>query len=289
MRGFGLQAKDLIEGFRQEEDHAKATKADKPFFHAHFRSVEGEGATLTRAQWLEIADGCDRALGRFMTQQPRGASLHINEATGDVHLHLAYSLVAQREDGRAFVRKLGLYETKLQLYAREVEQKYGLQIISNERRRGAKRGNQREHEESRRLGTDVHAIRSAILDSFSKSDNGKSFAAAMQAHGFEVTNGDKRDCFVVIDQAGGHHALNNRLTGLTLAQIGQRLSDLDRSQLRHADAVSKERQNARRVAQTRGPATATISLAADQIPHHRPRKMVASPKKSRCPTRQSPR
>ena len=44
MRGFGLQAKDLIEGFRQEEDHAKATKADKPFFHAHFRSVEGEGA-----------------------------------------------------------------------------------------------------------------------------------------------------------------------------------------------------------------------------------------------------
>jgi hypothetical protein len=35
----------------------------------------------------------------------------------------------------------------------------------------------------------------------------------------------------VVDQAGGHHALNKKLTGLTLAEIRQRLGDLDRPQL----------------------------------------------------------
>ena len=271
MRGFGLQAKDLIEGFRQEEEHALATKAEKPFFHAHFRSVEGEGKQLTRQQWLEIADGCDTALGRFMTQQPRGASLHIDRKTGDVHMHLAYSLVAQRDDGRAFVHKLGLYETKLQLYAREIEQKYGLQIVSNERRAGARRGNQREHEESRRLGTDIHAIRSAILDSFEKSDSGKAFNSAIRTQGGIVANGDRG--FVVIDPAGGHHALNKKLTGKTLAEIGQRLSDLDRSQLPTVDqakAIQRDRQTAREAHQTRDHGRDGIAPPSGPTPSHGP-------------------
>ena len=46
-----------------------------------------------------------------------------------------------------------------------------------------------------------------------------------------LANGDRRDCFVVIDQAGGHHALNKKLTGLTLAKHAARLADLDRAQL----------------------------------------------------------
>ena len=79
--------------------------------------------------------------------------------------------------------------------------------------------------------TDLKAIRSAILDVFQKSDNGKSFAAAITAQGFELANGDRRDCLVVIDHEGGHHALNKKLTGMTAAEICNRLADLDRSQL----------------------------------------------------------
>jgi len=56
--------------------------------------------------------------------------------------------------------------------------------------------------------------------------------------------GDKRDCFVVIDAAGGHHALNKKLTGMTLAQIRQRLGDLGRAQLPSVDQA-KIRQRAR--------------------------------------------
>jgi hypothetical protein len=60
-----------------------------------------------------------------------------------------------------------------------------------------------------------------------------------------LANGDKRDCFVVIDQAGGHHALNKKLTGMTLAATRARLADLDRSHLpgvEQAQAMQRDRQ-----------------------------------------------
>ena len=106
-------------------------------------------------------------------------------------------------------------------------------------------------EESRRLGTDVREIRNAILDCLEHSDNGKAFKAALEERGLMLANGDRRDCFVVIDQAGGHHALNKKLTGMTLAETRTRFADLDRSQLpsveqaqemqheRHADRATE--------------------------------------------------
>jgi hypothetical protein len=243
MRGLGVHG-DAIAGFREQAELAGQTKADKPFFHVQMRGAAGELQKLSRAQILDIVNDCDRVLGRAMTQQPRIASLHIDKATGDFHIHVGYSLVARAEDGRFFVQRLGKYENKLLHYARELELKYDLRILSNERNPGAQRADRNELEESRRLGTDVHAIRTAILDGFQKSDNGKSFAAAMKAHGWEVAAGDRRDCIVVIDQAGGTHALNKKLIGLRLNEINARLADLDRSTLpsvEHAQQMQRDR------------------------------------------------
>ena len=173
-----------------------------------------------------------------MTQQARAASLHIDEQDRRIHIHLAYSLLRTGDDGRLFVQRLGNYENKLQLYAREVELKYGLQILSNEPRPGARRADRNELEESRRLGTDVHAIRSAILDSLTKSDNGRSFDAAIKERNWIVAGGD-RNCYVVIDEQGGKHALNKKLTGMTLKEIDARLGDLDRTKLPSVDQAQQ--------------------------------------------------
>jgi len=239
MRGFATG--DIHAAFRDIEIMRGATKADAALFHVQIRGADGEGKKLTRAQWLEIADGCDLALGRAMTQQPRAASLHVDQKTGDMHLHLAYDLIRQTEDGRAYVQRLGKFKNKLQLYAREIEVKYGLQILSNEPRPGARRGDRNELEESRRLGTDVHAIRSAILDAFRQSDSGRAFDAAMKDRGCIVAGGD-RNCYVVIDEQGGKHALNKKLTGLTLKEIDARLGDLDRAQLPSVDQAQQTQQ-----------------------------------------------
>jgi hypothetical protein len=255
MRGFG-PVSDLRDGFRIEQIRARdGTKAEKPFFHVHFRGAHGEGSTLSRDDWREIADRCDKALGPAMVDQPRAASLHVDQKTGDMHLHLAYSLVRESENGQLYVEKLGLYKNKLKGLARELEKDYGLKIIGNDRQAGdlARAAGRDEFEESRRLGTDIKAIRAAILDSFEKSDNCKAFKAALGGQGYELANGDRRDCFVVIDRAGGQHALNKKLTGMTLAETRNRLADLDRSQLpgvEQAKELQAQRQLGREAAQT---------------------------------------
>jgi hypothetical protein len=98
----------------------------------------------------------------------------------------------------------------------------------------------------------VRDIRAAILDSLQQSDNGKAFKAALEGRGFILANGDRRDCFVVIDPAGGQHALNKKLTGVTLAKTRERLADLDRSQLPGVDRA-KDMQAVRSAREARQP------------------------------------
>jgi hypothetical protein len=95
----------------------------------------------------------------------------------------------------------------------------------------ARAASRKEQEEARRLGTDDRAIRTTILNCLEAADGGKALRAALDERGLMLANGDKRDCFVVIDQAGGHHPLNKKLTGHTLAETRDRFSDLDRTQL----------------------------------------------------------
>src|SRR5271168_3930529 len=55
----------------------------------------------------------------------------------------------------------------------------------------------------------------------------------------DTAAGNRRDSFVAVDPAGGHHSPNKKLTGLTLAEIRQRLGDLDRTQLPSVDQAQR--------------------------------------------------
>src|SRR5208337_79107 len=87
-----------------------------------------------------------------------------------------------------------------------------------------------QEEQARRLGLDIHKVQNTIRDCWDRSDNGRSFQAALEHEGFTLAQGDRRD-FVVIDQAGGTHALGKRILDVTAAQARKRLSDLSREQL----------------------------------------------------------
>ena len=132
----------------------------------------------------------------------------------------------------------GLFKLRLMEVARWAEKEFRLRELSNERQPHdrARAPERSEMEESRRLGTDVRAIRTAILDCLEHADGGKAFKAALEERGLMLANGDRRDCFVVVDQAGGQHALNKKLTGQTLAETRARLADLDRGQLPSVEA-----------------------------------------------------
>ncbi len=248
MRGFADS--DLRDAFRDVEIQARRTKAQAPFLHLYTRFAPGEMTDTpeNRALCLTIMRREIEALG--YGTQGYAISFHIDRATGELHCHAGVNRIARNEDGKAFAIDPGLYKNRLKELSRECERDYGLTVVSSERQAGdrARAANRNEVEEARRLGTDDRAIRNAILDSFEKSDNGRSFAAAIREQGMEIANGDRRDCFVVIDAAGGHHALNKKLTGKTLADIRDRLSDLDRSILPTIDQA-KEIQAERAAAQ----------------------------------------
>ena len=194
---------------------------------------------------MEALDRMEKRLG--FAGQPRAVSFHIDQATGEKHLHVAWFRV-DLETMRAI--DPGMYKNHLKELSRRLEKEFALREVSNTRQPHdrARAAGRNELEESRRLGTDVREIRTAILDSFEQSDGGKAFKAALEGGGFVLANGDRRDCFVVIDPAGGQHALNKKLTGLTLAETRARLGDLDRSQLPNVDRAKEmqaERQAAR--------------------------------------------
>src|SRR3954451_23409405 len=144
-------------------------------------------------------------------------------------MHIAWSRIDTKE-WKAI--DPGLYKNKLNQICRELEVELGLTRVRSGRQEGQKTlaPDRHEFEQSRRLGTDVKAVRETIRDCWDRSDNGRSFEAALAEHGYVLARGDKRD-FVVIDNAGGDHALGKRITGVSAAQTRARLTDINKENL----------------------------------------------------------
>jgi hypothetical protein len=253
-RGLEAFGPDPAAAFAALQNVADAnTQSTKPFFHGHIRLPADE--RLTDAQWMQTLDLMEKRLG--FEGQPRIVTFHHLDQSGDKHLHVGWFRI-DLESMRAI--DPGLYKNDLRELCREQERAYGLRQLDNEGRKPqAHEASQNETEESRRLGTDAREIRAAIVDCLQRSDTGRAFKIALEERGLILANGDRRDCFVVVDQAGGHHALNKKLTGMTLAAIRERFSDLDRSQLPGVEQA-QEMQQHRQAERTTHPEAANQNI-----------------------------
>jgi hypothetical protein len=226
LRGFA--ATNIRDAFIDVMIQAAATKAAKPFFHAYVRAPEGE--ELTRDQWQTFADRLEKQLG--FDDQPRAVAFH-HGADGESHMHIAWSRI---DLASLTAIDPGLYKNKMKNLCREFEQEFGLTPVANERADDVKTKSaaRAEFEQSRRLGTDLKAIRNTILECWQSADSGQAFAAALDEHGFILAKGDRRD-YVIIDREGGDHALSKRITGATAPETRQRMADIDRASLPSVD------------------------------------------------------
>lgn len=215
------------------------TQSTRPFFHTYVRLVEGE--SLSRDQWLYVADRIEKQLG--FDDQPRALAFH-HLPDGATHLHIAWSRVDLEHECAI---DPGLYKLKLKEISRQLEKELGLIPVRNERDPDQKTlaPGRNEFEQARRLGTDLKDIREAIRACWERSDSGRSFEAALAEQGLILARGDQRD-FVVVDHAGGDHALGKRLTGATAAETRARLADVDKAKLpRVAQAKEIQAERAR--------------------------------------------
>jgi hypothetical protein len=220
----GFEATGIKDAFRDIQIMAGATKCEQPFFHVQVRNREGE--TLTRQQWEAAADRIERMLG--LTGQPRAISFHTFEHNGDEHMHIAWSRI---HENTLTALPLPFFKQRLKKISRELEVEFALQPVTNRREGNIKFAPTRaEHEQARRLGLDIHEVRNVIRNCWDRSDCGSSFQAALEHEGLTLAQGDRRN-FVVIDHAGGIHALGKRVLDMSAAKISDRLSDLDGKEL----------------------------------------------------------
>lgn len=243
----GVLAEDIRGAFADLQNIAALTQAEKPFFHAHIRLPDDE--RLTREQWLIVADRMEKALG--FAGQARAVAFHRSDTHGD-HLHVAWNRI-DLDTMKAI--DPGLFALKMRDEARKLEVEFGLRQLSNEPRRDrlTKAPKQGEFEQARRLDTDLDAIRNGIRQAWNASDNGPSLAAALEQQGMILARGDRRD-FVVIDAAGGEHALGKRVCGVTAGEVRQRLGgeEFKRGLPTVAEARAMQREREEERARERG-------------------------------------
>ena len=137
LEGFGG---DPVVAFAAMELTAQAhTRSTKPLFHGHIRLAPGE--RLSDEKWMEALGRMEKRLG--FAGQPRAVSFHIDQATGEKHLHVAWFRV-DLETMRAI--DPGMYKNHLKELSRRLEKEFALREVSNTRqaaRPGARRRTQR--------------------------------------------------------------------------------------------------------------------------------------------------
>jgi Relaxase/Mobilisation nuclease domain len=220
----GFAADDIETAFRDVHVMAEATRCEQPFFHVQVRNREGE--TLTREQWKYVAERIESVMA--LKGQPRAIAFHIDERTGNEHMHVAWSRI---DEETLKARPLPFYKLRLKRLARELEAELGLTPVTNERDGPiAFAPTRAEDEQARRLGVDIHATRNAIRSCYDSAECGHSFDDALAAEGLILAQGKRYD-YIVVDHAGGIHALGKRLLGASTRDIREKLDDLDRDRL----------------------------------------------------------
>jgi hypothetical protein len=221
LRGFADAG--IRDAFKTIDAVAKGSQCTKPFFHVQVRNPQGDRA-LTDAEWERVADRIERING--LKDQPRAIAFHTDTKTGERHMHVAWS---RMDEVTLKARPLPFFKLRLKEVCRALEQELGLTKVRNDRERPAIRAAHRgEQAQAKRLGQDDRALRGVIRDAWEQADSGKGFVAALHDKGLLLCAGDRRD-YVVMDQAGGTHALGKRLLGVSAADTRKVLADLDRA------------------------------------------------------------
>ncbi len=241
MRGFRGTLKGAL-GL-EEELAERATHCEKPFYHVAFRAAPGE--ELTPEQWRTCAARFEEKLG--LENHHRALVMHTTR-DGDKlqqHMHVVYS----RLDPET-LKAVNLFRDHYHCKAvsRELERELGLQQVRDHApERKLEPPTRGEREQARRHGQksqDLEQTRAAIREAWERSDDGKSFAAALKERGLELAQGERRD-YVAVDGDGSVYSIGKRTTGARAADVREKLADLDRADLPTVEQAREEQRRER--------------------------------------------
>lgn len=223
----GVCADNIRDALREMEAVASGTPIKNYFYHANINPRETEH--LTPEQWLEAVDTLERNLG--LTGQPRFVVEH--EKDGRAHRHVVWSRV-DLESMHSISDSLNY--AAHERTSRELEMAFGLErgesVLTGERSgpRPERAPESWAMFRAQETGIDPRDVKREVTTLWEATDSGKAFVAALESAGYTVALGDRRD-FVIFDQAAEEHSLARRISGVNVAELGERMADVDRASL----------------------------------------------------------
>ncbi len=222
----GVATRELREGLRQMEGIAAGTRCRKSLYHANI-DPDPDAPALTLAQQRGAVEALERGLR--LTGHPRLVVAHVKN--GRRHLHVVWSRIDQAtmkavHDGHS-------YRTHERV-ARHLEALFGHRVVPGTRGKPVEepklsrspRPTTAETQQAERTGIDPREIARLVTQLWHSAATGQAFKTAIEAAGFQLVRGDRRD-FCLVDRTGGVHSLARRLTGLRAADVRHKLRDVD--------------------------------------------------------------
>lgn len=232
----GVCGPDLAAALREMEAIASAARSRRPFYHASINTAPNE--LMNDAQKARAIDRLEQELG--LTGQPRIVVEHVKD--GREHLHVAWSRI-DGETMRAIPDSHNYRRHKI--VARELEREFeharvqGAHVEREGVERPARCPSHAETRQAERSGISPEDAKAQLRELWQSADNGQAFAAALDAAGWTLAQGDRRG-FVALDPAGEVRAVNKAITGLSAAGVRERLADLDADLLPTVDQAREQ-------------------------------------------------
>lgn len=213
----GFIARDLNGALAESYAISKGTKCRQFMFSLSLsppkEAIAGED------DFRRAADEAEKRLG--LEGQPRAIVLH--EKEGRRHAHVVWSRI---NPATMTAINLPHFKRKLNDLARELYLDHEWTLPEGLRRDGGKSPlnfTLAEWQQARRLQLDPREIKQTFQEAWQRSDDARSFAAALRERGYFLTQGDRRG-FVAIDVNGEIFAVA-RWCGVRTKEVRNRLGD----------------------------------------------------------------
>ena len=243
----GTVAQDLHGAFQEMEAAASGTRCKKPLYHAKI-SPDPKEPAMTPEQWDRSIIALRDQLG--LTGHAYAAVLHskYGAAHPDIlreHMHVVFCRI---DPDTMLAMHDGHNYRQHELVARQLEQEFGHARIQGAHvdRDGVDRPQRTPPDwamqQAAKSGIQPRDVADTVKELWTAADNAHSFAAALEQEGLTLAVG-RRD-LVILDAAGDVHTLA-RCLNLKVADIRERLAEIDRSQLPTVDQArdaSRDRQ-----------------------------------------------
>ena len=224
LHGFGLHPDDLSKSLSALDAIAHNKGIENPLFHVQIRLPQQDH--MTREQWDATRERVLKTLG--LEGQPHAFVFHADELTGELHGHLAISLINEQTHK---AKAVPFFKHRLKALARKLENEFDLTRVKNEREGPIQyAATKNEEQQAQRLGVDKEAIRNTIRACHDRTGCGQDFENELAHEGLILALGNRRD-YVVIDHAGGLHALGQRVLGMKPRDLRVKLADLDHTNI----------------------------------------------------------